>query len=106
MCQDRNLVHMVNRIYWRNLEIPQGDPLHWIALHPHVQGRVPELQRLIQVAVHHAGVAEISKWAADRGLTAWDLRCVIACLNPPKITVVFAPLAPHPVRSVAGTLWT
>ena len=80
ICQDRQLVHLTNVVYWRNLEVRPGGPLQWLALSPHVLGRVPELPRVIQVAQHHAASAKVSTWAAARGFNAWGLSCVIARL--------------------------
>ena len=81
MCQEEHLVHCTKLVYWRSLETWPGDPLLWLALSPHVQGRVPELQRVIQLAWDHACSAGMSTWAAARGITAWELGCVVACLN-------------------------
>ena len=64
---------------WLNLEARPGGPLQWLALSPHVLGRVPHLQWAIASAQHHASPARVT-WAAVRGFNAWDLSCVAARL--------------------------
>ena len=78
MCQGRQLVDLNNVVDWLSLEVRPGDPLQWLALSPHVLGRVPELPWATQVAQHHAASATVSTWAAARGFNAWDLSCGIA----------------------------
>ena len=72
---------MKNVVDWLNLDVRPGDPLKWLALSPHVLGRVPHLLWVISTAEHHAAKAKVSAWAEARGFNAWDLACVIACIS-------------------------
>ena len=72
---------MKNVVDWLSLDVRPGDPLKWLALSPHVLGRVPHLLWVIRTAEHHAAKANVSAWAEARGFNAWDLACVIACLE-------------------------
>ena len=71
ICQDRQLVDLKNVVDWLSLDVPPGDPLQWLALSPHVLGRVPKLQRAIAWAQRHASQPKIATWAAFRGFIAW-----------------------------------
>ena len=47
-CQDRQLVDW--KVDWLSLELRPEDPLQWLALSPHVLGRVPDLPFVIKLA--------------------------------------------------------
>ena len=89
-----------NVVDWLSLDVRPGGPLKWLALSPHVLGRVPHLLWVVSTAEHHAAKANVSAWAEARGFNAWDLACVIACLEitQKKNQYLCAPRCP-PVRS-------
>ena len=95
ICQDRLLVDLRNVVDWLSVDVPPGDPLQWLALSPHVLGRVPKLQWVIYWAKHHASTPRIATWASARGFNAWELDCVIACLTllAPRCPLVCACLS-------------
>ena len=55
--------------------------MQWLALSPHVLGRVPKLQWAIDWAEHRASTPRVATWASARGFNAWELDCVIVCLT-------------------------
>ena len=69
--------------------------MHWLALSPHVLGRVPKLPWVIVWAKHHASTPRIATWASVRGFNAWELGCVSAWLTllAPRCPLVCACLS-------------
>ena len=98
-----------NVVDWLSLDVRPGDPLKWLSLSPHVLGRVPHLLWVMNTAECHAASAKVTTWAEARGFNAWDLGCLVACLEIIKTRTeslfVCAALPPS-ARAVAGTLWT
>ena len=72
---------MRNAVDWLSVGVLPGDPLQWLALSPHVLGRVPKLQWVIDWARHHASTPRATTWASVPGFHAWELECVVACLT-------------------------
>ena len=75
------MVDLKNVVDWLSLDVRPGDPLKWLSLSPHVLGRVPHLLWVINTAQCHAASAKVATWAEARGFNAWDLGCLVACLE-------------------------
>ena len=86
-----------NVVDWLSLDVRPGDPLKWLSLSPHVLGRVPHLLWVINTAQCHAASAKVATWAEARGFNAWDLGCLVACLEIKKsrITICVCGVAPQ-----------
>ena len=57
-------------------------------------------------AEHHAASAKVSTWAAARGFNAWDLSCVVACLEILNKESVFVCAALPPIERARGRRYT